>query len=161
MIAWPPTGTGSPRRRALTSAARGKDHPHAIRILARAWIYVIWRCWHDGTAYDPAKHNALQRVLGQQHQAGQAAAPGAPGKPGDRRDHYGVARRRRRITTRPEPRPYPATQVHTGQLATSIRVTRWLAGIGFPAVEPLPVEQPVTGNGCAVTFWRYMPQDGP
>ena len=22
--------------------ARGKDHPHAIRILARAWIRVIW-----------------------------------------------------------------------------------------------------------------------
>jgi hypothetical protein len=39
--------------------ACGKDHPHAVRILARAWIYVIWRCWHDGTAYDPAKHDAL------------------------------------------------------------------------------------------------------
>ena len=25
--------------------AAGKDHPHAIRILARAWIRVIWRCW--------------------------------------------------------------------------------------------------------------------
>jgi transposase len=45
---------------------RGKDHPHAVRILARAWTYVIWRCWHDGTAYDPAKHAALQRVLDQQ-----------------------------------------------------------------------------------------------
>ena len=40
--------------------ARGKDHPHAVRILARAWINIIWRCWQDGTAYDPAKHNALQ-----------------------------------------------------------------------------------------------------
>jgi transposase len=47
--------------------ARGKDHPHAVRILARAWLYVIWRCWQDGTAYDPAKHNALQHVLDQQH----------------------------------------------------------------------------------------------
>lgn len=55
--------------------ARGKDHPHAVRILARAWIYVIWRCWQDGTAYDPAKHNALQRVL-DQHQAAQAEAAG-------------------------------------------------------------------------------------
>ena len=53
--------------------ARGKDHPHAVRILARAWIYVIWRCWHDGTAYDPAKHNALQRILNQQ--ATQTAGP--------------------------------------------------------------------------------------
>jgi transposase len=29
--------------------ARGKRHPHAVRILARAWIRVIWRCWQDGT----------------------------------------------------------------------------------------------------------------
>lgn len=36
----------------------GKDHPHAIRVLARAWIRVIWRCWHDGTPYDPTKHRA-------------------------------------------------------------------------------------------------------
>jgi hypothetical protein len=48
-----------------------------------------------------------------------------------------------------------------GRLATSVRVTRWLAGIGFPTVEPLPVGQPVTGDGWAVTFWRYLPQDGP
>jgi transposase len=54
--------------------ARGKDHPHAVRILARAWIYVIWRCWQDGTAYDPARHNALQHVLDQQHAAGTTAA---------------------------------------------------------------------------------------
>ena len=63
----------SPWAAALYDAARarGKDHPHAVRILARAWIYVIWRCWQDGTAYDPAKHNALQRILDQQ-QAAQA-----------------------------------------------------------------------------------------
>ncbi|MEU8172147.1 transposase [Microbispora hainanensis] len=36
----------------------GKDHPHAIRVLARAWIRVIWRCWLDGVPYDPAKHGA-------------------------------------------------------------------------------------------------------
>jgi transposase len=52
--------------------ARGKDHPHAIRILARAWICIIWRCWQEGTAYDPAKHVALQHILDQQ--ATQAAA---------------------------------------------------------------------------------------
>ena len=46
--------------------ARGKDHPHAVRITARAWSYVIWRCWHDGVAYDPAKHNALQAILARQ-----------------------------------------------------------------------------------------------
>jgi transposase len=38
--------------------ATGKDHPHAIRILARAWIRVIWRCWLDRTPYDPARHGA-------------------------------------------------------------------------------------------------------
>ena len=47
------------------------------------------------------------------------------------------------------------------RLDTSVQVTRWLTGIGFPCVEPLAVEQPVTGHGCAVTFWRYLPQDGP
>lgn len=41
---------------------RGKRHPHAVRILARAWVYVIWRCWQDGVPYDPARHQALQRL---------------------------------------------------------------------------------------------------
>lgn len=43
--------------------ARGHDHPHAVRILARAWLFVIWHCWQDGVAYEPAQHNALQRIL--------------------------------------------------------------------------------------------------
>ena len=43
--------------------AAGKDHPHAIRILARAWIRVIWRCWIDGTPYDPAKHGAAAALV--------------------------------------------------------------------------------------------------
>ncbi|MDQ2631585.1 MAG: IS110 family transposase [Actinomycetota bacterium] len=38
--------------------ARGCDHPHAIRILARAWIRVLWRAWTDGALYHPALHNA-------------------------------------------------------------------------------------------------------
>jgi transposase len=42
--------------------ARGCHHPHAIRILARAWIRILWRAWTDHASYDPAKHNAaLQR----------------------------------------------------------------------------------------------------
>lgn len=40
---------------------RGCDHPHAIRILGRAWVRVLWRMWQDNTPYDPAKHGALQR----------------------------------------------------------------------------------------------------
>jgi transposase len=43
--------------------ARGKDHPHAIRILGRAWLRVIWRLWQDGQPYDPARHGNLQRLL--------------------------------------------------------------------------------------------------
>jgi transposase len=42
--------------------ARGCDHPHAIRVLARAWIRVIWRCWTDRVPYDPAKHGAARRL---------------------------------------------------------------------------------------------------
>jgi transposase len=47
--------------------ARKHDHPHAVRILARAWLYVIWHCWQTNTAYEPTKHGALQ-VLLKQHQ---------------------------------------------------------------------------------------------
>jgi transposase len=42
--------------------AAGKDHPHAVRILARAWIRVIWRCWTDGVPYDPGQHGAASRL---------------------------------------------------------------------------------------------------
>ena len=45
--------------------AAGKTHPHAIRILGRAWAGVIWRMWHDDTAYDPAVHGSYQRVITQ------------------------------------------------------------------------------------------------
>ena len=38
------------------ATGRGCRHPHAIRILARAWIRIIWRCWQDGAAFDPARH---------------------------------------------------------------------------------------------------------
>ena len=41
---------------------RGHDHPHATRILARAWLGVIWRCWQDHQPYNPAKHRALQAL---------------------------------------------------------------------------------------------------
>jgi transposase len=47
------------------AVARGCDHPHAVRILARAWAHVIWRCWQDHVPYDPAAHNSLQAILRQ------------------------------------------------------------------------------------------------
>jgi transposase len=43
--------------------ARGHRHPHAVRILARAWLGVIWRCWQDHQPYRPDQHRALQFVL--------------------------------------------------------------------------------------------------
>ncbi|MFC9841718.1 IS110 family transposase [Rhodococcus sp. NPDC127530] len=51
------------------AVARGHDHPHAVRILARAWLFVIWHCWQDNLAYDPDKHGALQRLIAHQQPA--------------------------------------------------------------------------------------------
>jgi transposase len=43
--------------------ARGKRNPHATRIVARAWIRVIWACWHTGLPYDPDIHRAQQHRI--------------------------------------------------------------------------------------------------
>ncbi len=43
--------------------ARGCDHPHATRILARAWVRVLWRCWRDGKRYDAALHGAARPFI--------------------------------------------------------------------------------------------------
>jgi len=48
--------------------ARKCNHPHAVRILARAWTNIIWRCWQDNTAYDPAEHGGLQGIVNQDQQ---------------------------------------------------------------------------------------------
>ena len=40
---------------------RGCDHPHAIRVLARAWIRILWRAWMDRKPYDPELHAAATR----------------------------------------------------------------------------------------------------
>src|ERR687898_1093800 len=42
--------------------ARGCDHAHAIRILGRAWVRVIFRMWQDGVPYDGARHGNLRRL---------------------------------------------------------------------------------------------------
>jgi transposase len=42
--------------------ARGMRHPQAVRVLARAWTAVIWRCWQDHQPYDPTRHGALNRL---------------------------------------------------------------------------------------------------
>lgn len=45
---------------------RGCDHPHAVRVLARAWTRVIYRCWTDNTPYDPERHGNAARLLNDQ-----------------------------------------------------------------------------------------------
>jgi transposase len=44
---------------------RGKRHPHAVRILMRAWLRVMWACWHSNIAYDPVNHGAERRLADQ------------------------------------------------------------------------------------------------
>lgn len=41
---------------------RGCEHPHATRILARAWCRVLWTCWQKREPYDPAKHRAARQL---------------------------------------------------------------------------------------------------
>jgi transposase len=45
----------------LRARERGCDHPHAIRVLGRAWLRVIWRMWQDRVPYNPSKHGARKR----------------------------------------------------------------------------------------------------
>jgi len=50
--------------------ARGHDHAHTVRILARAWLHIIWHCWQDNVPYNPEKHRVLQRLNTPQNRAG-------------------------------------------------------------------------------------------
>lgn len=42
---------------------RGCKHAHAVRILARAWLRILWRAWQDGLQYDPDRHPAASAIL--------------------------------------------------------------------------------------------------
>ena len=46
------------------------------------------------------------------------------------------------------------------RFTAAIQVTRWLHAHGFPATEPLDVDQPVTVAGHVATFWRYVTVTG-
>jgi transposase len=50
--------------------ARGHDHPHAVRILGRAWLDIIWKCWTTNTPYDTSRHKALQRLVNKDQHRG-------------------------------------------------------------------------------------------
>ena len=43
--------------------ARGCRHPHAIRILARAWVRVLWKIWTTHIPYDIRNHTSAQACL--------------------------------------------------------------------------------------------------
>ncbi len=47
----------------LAAKKRGCRHAHAIRILARAWIRIIWRAWVDHATYDLEKHRAAMHAI--------------------------------------------------------------------------------------------------
>jgi len=42
--------------------ARGCEHAHALRIVARAWCRVLWTCWQQRTPYNPANHRAAREI---------------------------------------------------------------------------------------------------
>ncbi|QIZ01095.2 transposase [Streptomyces sp. S1D4-11] len=42
---------------------RQKRRPHAIRILTRSWLRVMWACWRDGACYDPATHQTNGKTI--------------------------------------------------------------------------------------------------
>jgi Phosphotransferase enzyme family len=42
------------------------------------------------------------------------------------------------------------------RFTVSVLVTHWLRSQGFPATEPLDLDQPVVVPGHVVTFWRYV-----
>jgi aminoglycoside phosphotransferase (APT) family kinase protein len=59
--------------------------------------------------------------------------------------------------------PVPAVVARVGggaearrRAQNAVTVTRWLAGQGFPTVEPLDGDQPVEVDGTVLTFWRQV-----
>jgi len=46
----------------LAARQRGCNHTHAVRILARAWLRVIWRAWFDRKTYEPELHLGAVKV---------------------------------------------------------------------------------------------------
>ena len=41
---------------------RGCKHPHAVRILARAGVRVLWKAWQTGKLYNPKNHTAAAKI---------------------------------------------------------------------------------------------------
>jgi transposase len=41
---------------------RGCKHQHAVRILARAWVRILWHAWQNGTTYNPEQHRGAMQI---------------------------------------------------------------------------------------------------
>jgi Ser/Thr protein kinase RdoA (MazF antagonist) len=46
------------------------------------------------------------------------------------------------------------------EVRRSVAVARWLESVDYPAVRVIDVDQPVSIDGHAVTFWRSVSEDG-
>jgi hypothetical protein len=42
--------------RYLASMERGAAYHGALRAVSASWLRVLWRCWQDGTTYNPTRH---------------------------------------------------------------------------------------------------------
>ena len=64
----------TPGRKTSTSAPATEDTTTPMPSGSwPAWLFVIWHCWQDNTAYDPDQHGALQRLLANNTTPAQAA----------------------------------------------------------------------------------------
>jgi transposase len=56
---------GSPWAAQIYEAARARGcrHPHAIRVLARAWVRVLWKMWTTHTPYDIRYHTSARALV--------------------------------------------------------------------------------------------------
>jgi hypothetical protein len=42
---------------------RGQRYHRALRGLAAGWTCILWRCWINGTTYDPCRHGTAAQLL--------------------------------------------------------------------------------------------------
>ena len=49
----------------IAARQRGCDHPHAMRILVRAWLRVLWRAWTERQPCDTKLHLSALRASAQ------------------------------------------------------------------------------------------------
>ena len=104
--------------------ARGATHPHAIRILGRAWCGVIWRLWQDHDTYDPNRHTALQRLT--RHHRDHLTTVGDPRSPTSLPHSDGGRRRHRRL---PAGQEREALDGKTDVATTPPRISNFRSGL--------------------------------